>query len=76
MSYRDKAFALLYGTLGPIKAKDIVDCIEYSNASMFRKTVLQPAHKAALIDFNAKTDEVQLSPLGLRYVEQNIQLTI
>lgn len=76
MNYRDKAFALLYGASGPIKAKAIVESIEYSNASVFRKTILRPAHKAALIDFNSKTDDVQLSPLGVRYVEQNIQLTI
>jgi hypothetical protein len=76
MSYRDKAFALLYGASGSLKAKDIVDCIEYSNASVFRKMVLVPAHKAALIDFDSKTDEVRLSPLGVRYVEQNIELSI
>jgi len=76
MSYRDKAFVLLYGTPGSIKAKDIVDSIEYSNASVFRKKILKPAHKEALIHFDSKTDDVQLSPLGSRYVEQNIPLTV
>jgi hypothetical protein len=76
MSYKDKAFALLYGANGPLKAKELVSCIEYSNASVFRKNVLGLAHKEALLDFDRATDEVVLSPLGIRYVEQNIPLSI
>jgi hypothetical protein len=76
MSYKDKAFVVLYGASSPIKARDLVANVEYSNASVFRKSVLKPAHKAALIDFNPTTDEVCLSPLGVRYVEENIPLTI
>jgi len=76
MSYRDKAFVILYGANSPIKAKDLVANVEYSNASVFRKKVLQPAHKAALVDFDKATDEVRLSPLGIRYVEENIALVI
>jgi hypothetical protein len=76
LSYRDKAFLVLYGMASPIKAKDLVASVEYSNASVFRKNVLVPAHKAALIDFNRATDEVCLSPLGVRYIEENIPLTI
>jgi hypothetical protein len=76
MSYRHKAFVLLYGANGPLKAKEIVACIEYSNASVFRKNVLVPAHKEALLDFDEVTDEVVLSPLGVRYVEENISLSI
>lgn len=76
MSYRDKAFVILYATSSPIKARDLVMNVEYSNASVFRKKVLKPAHKAALIDFDQSTDEVCLSPLGVRYVEENITLVI
>jgi hypothetical protein len=68
--------ALLYGSAGNLGVREIVDAIEYSNASQFRTSVLKPAHKAKLIDFDVKADSVVLSPLGARYVEQKVPLTI
>ena len=50
--------------------------IEYGNASRFRGGVLKAAHKADLIHFDAKTDTVTLSPVGARYVEENISLMV
>jgi hypothetical protein len=76
MSARDKAFVILYGSRKPLSSRELVDSIEYSNASVFRKKVLSPAHQQAFLDFNVKTDIVTLSPLGMKYVEQNITLTV
>jgi len=52
-----------------------MDSIEYKNGSQFRKTVLTPAHKAKLIEFDIKADTAELSPLGLKYVEDNVPLS-
>lgn len=75
MSAKDKALALLYGSLGPQQVRWVLDSIEYKNASQFRSTVLKTAHRAKLIEFNQKADTVELSPLGIRYVEDKIPLS-
>jgi hypothetical protein len=74
MSARDKTLVLLYGSLSPLGLRYITDSIEYANVTQFKQKVLAPAHKAALIDFEAKSNIVALSPLGARYVEENITL--
>jgi hypothetical protein len=76
LSAKDKALALLYGSAGPLSVMDIVSSVEYANASQFRRRVLIPAHKADLIHFDRKRDTVAISPVGVRYVEQRVPLTV
>jgi hypothetical protein len=76
MSSRDKAFVLLYAAPNPLTVLEIVNSIEYSNASQFRTKVLAPAHRELLIDLDKKADLVTLSPLGARLVEDTIQLNL
>lgn len=76
LSAKDKTLALLYGSPGALSVRDIAGSIEYKNTSQFRQKVLKPAHQADLLDFDSKSDLVILSPVGARYVEQNIPLTL
>jgi hypothetical protein len=76
LSAKDKALALLYGSAGALSVREVTASIEYTNVSQFRTQVLKPAHKADLIHFDVKADTVTLSPVGVRYVEQNIPLTV
>jgi hypothetical protein len=76
LSAKDKTLALLYGSTGPLSVREIVTSIEYANASQFRGKVLKPAHRADLIHFDVKGDMVTLSPVGVRYVEHTIPLTV
>ena len=76
LSAKDKALALLYGSPGPVSVSDIVESIEYSNSSQFRRKVLKPAHKADLIHFDENADIVTISPVGIRHVEQNVPLVV
>jgi hypothetical protein len=76
LSAKDKTLALLYGSTGALSVREIVASIEYTNASRFRGKVLKPAHKADLIHFDVKADTVTLSPVGVRYVEHTIPLTV
>jgi hypothetical protein len=76
MSAKDKTLALLYGSAGALPVKDICASIEYANASQFRQKVLKPAHKADLLHFDKKADTVTITPVGVRYVEQNVPLTV
>jgi len=76
LSAKDKTLALLYGSLGALSVRDIAGSIEYKNASQFRQKVLKPAHQADLLDFDSKSDTAIISPVGVRYVEENIPLTV
>ncbi len=76
LSAKDKTLALLYGSAGALSVREVVASIEYANVSQFRAKVLKPAHKADLIHFDTEADSVTLSPVGVRYVEQKIPLTV
>jgi hypothetical protein len=76
LSAKDKMLAVLYGSTGTLSVREVVTSIEYASLSQFRAKVLKPAHKADLIHFDIKADIVTLSPVGVRYVEQKIPLTV
>lgn len=75
LSAKEKTLALLYG-IGTADVATITKSIGYSNLSQFRRAVLQPAHKADLIHFDPELDSVEISPVGIRYVEENISLVL
>lgn len=76
MSAKDKMMALLYGSTEPLSVRDVVETIEYSNLSRFKTAIAAPAHKAGLIDFNKKSEMLLISPVGQKYVESNVPLTL
>ncbi|MGO4316340.1 hypothetical protein AB4Z23_10440 [Agrobacterium sp. MCAB5] len=76
MSAKDKMMAFLYGSVEPVLVQDVVRAIEYGNPSRFRTAIVFPNHKAGLIDYNKKTGQLVISPLGQAYVEKNVPLTI
>lgn len=76
LSAKDKTLAYVFGTTGAAIVREIADSLEYKNLSQYRKTVLKPLHKADMIHFDSKADTVEISPIGVRYVETNIALTV
>ena len=54
LSFREKMLVLLYSQSDPMPESDLLSWIEHSNASVFRRDVLMPAHKARLIEYNQK----------------------
>lgn len=70
MSMKEKALVLLHATAGPMSDADIIDFIEHSNASVFRRDVLRPAHKARLIEYEERAGQVTISPLGIEIVDE------
>lgn len=73
---KDKMLVLLYSTAGGLPVRELVSSLEYSNPSRFRTTIMTPAHKADLIHFDRAADTATISPLGVRYVESNIDLEL
>jgi hypothetical protein len=52
--------------------RDLVSWIEHSNASVYRRDILVPAHKDRLIEYQQEVGLVHLSPLGSAWVEDKL----
>lgn len=72
LSMIDKTLLILYQYRDKILESDLVDWIEYTNASVYRKNVLRRAHKEKLIEYDEKSRIVYISPSGIRHVEEVI----
>lgn len=68
----DQVLLLLHTRPGWVKEKDLFVWIEYSNLNMFKKSILSPFHSKRFIEYDKKTGLVKISPLGAKYVEDQI----
>lgn len=68
----EKALLMLYSEAEPMDEATLVDYIEHSNASAFRRNVLRKAHKDKLLEYDDKAKTVEISPLGIKRVEEEI----
>jgi hypothetical protein len=73
---KQRALAALWANSGPLAEGDLLESVEHSNPTVFRRKVLIPLHKAKLIEYGEDTKEIHISPLGVRFVEENIPLQI
>lgn len=71
MSAKNQVLIFLNHATGWISAADLVAWTEYSNGSVFRRSVLKPLHDDRLIEFDAKGERARISPLGSKEVENN-----
>lgn len=76
LSMREKMLLLLYAAPKPLTESELVSWLEHSNGSVFRRDVLLPTHKTRLIEYDRKMRTVRISPLGARFVEANLPLTL
>jgi hypothetical protein len=70
LTMKEKMLVLLHATAGPMTAADIIDFIEHSNPSVFRRDVLRPAHKTRLVEYDDSAGIVTISPLGVEVVDR------
>lgn len=77
LSFEEKTLVLLYHEYPtPVIESEIFSWVEHSNPTVFRKTVLIPCHKRKLIEYDSTNGNVILSPLGLKFVEDDIKLDL
>ncbi|MEX1014219.1 MAG: hypothetical protein WDZ80_03610 [Candidatus Paceibacterota bacterium] len=76
LSMKDKTLLLLYHSNHSISETELVQWIEHSNASVFRRDVLKKAHKDRLIEYDQAQKLIDISPVGIRYVEEKLTLDI
>jgi hypothetical protein len=72
MATKDQALLLLYQRPAWVSEADLAKWIEYSSTSMFRTRVLEPLHKARLIEHDRLQRRIRISPLGTKHVEQKV----
>lgn len=72
MSAKNQVLMLLHHSTNWVSAADLLKWVEYSNSSMFRRSVLQAMHKARLIEFDSNKGLARISPLGAKTVEEDL----
>ncbi len=75
LSAKEKVLVLLYGEESNMSsALSLRKSIEYRNPTDFRNKVISELHKAELVHFDQSANEVILTSLGIRTVEDEIPL--
>lgn len=72
LSMKDATLVLLYTGVTGVSEADLVDHLEHSNSSVYRRDILQKAHKDRLLEYDSSKRMVYISPKGLKYVEDKI----
>lgn len=75
-SMKESTLILLYSNNKSLSLADLFKWIEHSNMSSYKKDVLKPLHKSRFIEFDESSGLIQISPLGIRYVEEKRLLVI
>jgi hypothetical protein len=76
LSMKEKTLLLLYSNTGPVAERDLIEWVEHSNPSVYRRDILRPAHKARLLEYDEAEGSVEISPLGIKLVEGKIPLSV
>ena len=76
LSKRDQVLLLLYSSAGGLPASKLLEWVEYSNASAFRRDLLMRMHRSRLIEYDIRRGEARISPAGIAYVEDELPLTM
>lgn len=73
LDYKQQVLLLTYNDpANGVFIEDLYEWTEYSDFSMFKKSVIVPMHKKRLVEYDKETDTVIISPLGIVEVEQRI----
>lgn len=72
LSMLEKTLVLLFGSTLPMPESELVASLEHSNPSVYRRDILRRAHSQRLIEYSSDTKLVQISPLGIKRVEDKI----
>jgi len=72
LSMLDKTLAVLYGSPSGLTEDYLVASVEHSNSSVYRRDILRKAHKKRLLEYNASSKVVTISPLGVQHVESKL----
>lgn len=72
--WRDRMLLRLYAATGSVPVVALVADLEHPRPAYFRRDVLRPSHAARLIEWDQAAGTVEISPLGIRHVEDRLPL--
>ena len=73
LSFSQQVLLLCYsGQDNSVLAEDLFEWVEYSDFSMFKKSVLVPLHKKRWIEYDKTSEAISISPTGIREVEEKL----
>lgn len=75
MNKKDQTLLLLYSKPAWVPEKELVQWVEYSSLSMFRKHILIPSHDSRLVEYDQPQGRARITPLGSKNVEERILKT-
>lgn len=74
LNKKEQTLVLLHSSpLNLMSEKELTECVEYSNLSMYRKKILIPSHKKRLLEYDQNSKTVQLLPPGIAAAEEIIR---
>jgi hypothetical protein len=76
LSMKEKTLVILYKVNDWVQELDLIDWVEHTNASTYRRDVLRSLHKAKYIEYDLENKRAKISPLGIREVELEIDLDL
>lgn len=73
LDFKQKVLLLCYQEQdAAVLWEDLFAWVEYSDQSMFKRTVLTPLHKKRWIEYDTDSGTVTISPIGIKEVEEKI----
>jgi hypothetical protein len=76
LSAKEKILVVLYANVRGLSGSEIGAALEYGNMSRLKREILPELHRKKWLDYDAKRDFAVLSPLGARWVEEQIDLNV
>jgi hypothetical protein len=64
------------GEATPTSEVDLAAWVEHPRLADYRKDVLRPMHLEKLVEYDREAGTVDLSPRGVRYVEEKLPLSL
>lgn len=74
LSMKEKMLLILYQNQDIVPEDSVRDWIEHSNGSVLRRDIIRPAHKEKLIEYDEASTTIQISPKGVKFVEESPRL--
>jgi len=72
LSMPEKTLVLLYHCNSSVTESDLLGWVEHSNSSVYRRDVLRKLHKIKMLEYDENEQTVEISPLGIARVEDEI----
>lgn len=73
LKYSDQTLLLLHGTNDDaIPIEDLADWVEHPRLWNYKTNVIKSLHDRRLLEWDKETNTVIISPIGVKYVEENL----